>query len=141
MRWSIEDVSRILGHSDVRTTQIYAHLAPKAVHETAARAHAAHLATCHGVVTAARPPIVSVRNDWHARQDSDLRHSASKAVGSAGKPGGSSRHDTAVTAICHVLQDVAEQRYSPSAPVVVGLEAALEMVTAAAPAGARKVRA
>lgn len=38
IRWSIEDVSKVLGHADIRTTQIYAHLAPQVIAETAQRA-------------------------------------------------------------------------------------------------------
>lgn len=43
MRWPLEDVSRALGHTDVRTTQIYAHFAPSVLQETASRAQAAYL--------------------------------------------------------------------------------------------------
>ena len=78
-RWSLEHVPKILGHTAVRTTQIYAHLAPQAVQQTAARAHAAYAGSRHGTVTAQRPAARSARNDGHARQDSNLRHSASKA--------------------------------------------------------------
>jgi hypothetical protein len=41
MRWAIEDVSKVLGHSDIKTTQRYAHLAPDVIQSTATRAQAA----------------------------------------------------------------------------------------------------
>jgi site-specific recombinase XerD len=55
MRWLLQDASKVLGHTDVRTTQIYAHLAPQVIAETAERARAAYAGRCHGVVTAQRP--------------------------------------------------------------------------------------
>jgi len=48
MRWSLEDVSRVLGHTDVRTTQIYAHLEPSVLHATVLRAQAAYAGSRHG---------------------------------------------------------------------------------------------
>src|SRR5262245_8125010 len=51
MRWSLEDVQRVLAHTDLRTTPIYAHLAPSAVAGTAARAHEAFLGRRHAAVT------------------------------------------------------------------------------------------
>ena len=79
MRWSIEDVSKVLGHTDIRTTQIYAHLAPKAVHDMAARAHAAYTLRGHVGVTPAKGGRATSRDEWYARSDSNGRHSASKA--------------------------------------------------------------
>lgn len=83
MRWSLEDVSKVLGHTDIRTTQIYAHLVPQVIAETAERARAAYAGSCHGVVTAQRPAArkepQSTGIIGHARRDSNLRHPASKA--------------------------------------------------------------
>jgi len=126
MRWSLEDVSKELGHTDVRTTQIYAHLAPQALAETAARARASYAGSCHGAVTGQRPAARSARNDGHARQDSDLRHSASKALESAARAVESGAHDSAVTAVTWVLREVAAGRLATPPHVVVGLELALD---------------
>ncbi len=41
IRWSLEDVSKVLGHTSIKTTEIYAHLAPSAIQGTATRAQAA----------------------------------------------------------------------------------------------------
>jgi len=41
MRWSLEAIAKELGHTSTEITQQYAHLAPQALDETAARAHAA----------------------------------------------------------------------------------------------------
>ncbi len=83
MRWSLEDVSKLLGHTDIRTTQIYAHFAPQVIADTAARAQAAYAGSCHGAVTAQRPAARKEPQDagivGHARRDSNLRHPASKA--------------------------------------------------------------
>ena len=79
MRWSLEEVSKVLGHTDIRTTQIYAHLAPSALEQTALRAQAAYVARGHAGATDASQSSLSAGNDWHARRDSNPRHSASKA--------------------------------------------------------------
>ena len=55
MRWALEDVQPVLGHIDVPTTQIYAHLAPTVILKTAQSAQAAYLGgggSCHAAVTA-----------------------------------------------------------------------------------------
>jgi integrase len=83
MRWSLEDVSRVLGHTDVRTTQIYAHLEPSVLHATVLRAQAAYAGSRHDAVTAQRPAArkepQSTGIVGHARTDSNHRHPASKA--------------------------------------------------------------
>jgi integrase len=79
MRWSLKATGLVLGHTSVKTTEIYAHLAPSAMQETAVQAQAAYAGSRHGAVTAQRPAARSTGKDWHARQDSNLRHSASKA--------------------------------------------------------------
>lgn len=82
-RWRLEEVSKILGHTDVRTTQIYAHLAPEAIAETAREAREAYAGSRHGAVTAQRPAARKEPQTagflGHARSDSNRRHSASKA--------------------------------------------------------------
>ena len=40
-RWRLEDVRAVLGHTDIKTTQRYAHLAPDAVQSIASEAHVA----------------------------------------------------------------------------------------------------
>jgi integrase len=59
MRWTLEDVSKMLGHTSVKTTEIYAHLAPTAVQKTATEAQNVWSSGCHGVVT---PPAAVTRN-------------------------------------------------------------------------------
>ena len=68
MRWSLEDVQAVLGHADIRTTQRYAHLAPQAVSQTAARAHVAF----HAASTRIRDVRGTSRDDGRAREDSNL---------------------------------------------------------------------
>lgn len=137
MRWSIEDVSKVLGHTDVRTTQIYAHLAPSALRATAMRAHAAFLGSCHGAATAQRPAARSPRNDGHARTDSNHRHPASKAANDCLLPGDLARRGSDVAAIRHVLALIAEDRIPASRGTVAdlgrALDVALEAYAAAAP--------
>lgn len=80
LRWGVEDVQKILGHQDVRTTQGYAHLAPAAVQETALRANERWNADRHATVTPRRGPTHDRgKKPGHARQESNLRHPASKA--------------------------------------------------------------
>ena len=52
-RWRLEDVRAVLGHTDIKTTQRYAHLAPDAVQAVAGEAHAAW-EKGHAGVTASR---------------------------------------------------------------------------------------
>ena len=88
MRWALEDVQKILGHTDLRTTQIYAHLAPSAVQGTADRAHAAYGKVIpigrhprrHAAVTTNYPDQESSGKTGHAREDSNLRPTAPEAV-------------------------------------------------------------
>ncbi len=78
MRWSVEDVQRVLGHRDIRTTQRYARLAPDAIQAVAMQADAAFRDTsrkCH----AEDPTLTNPYKKQHARCDSNTRHSASKA--------------------------------------------------------------
>lgn len=126
MRWSLEDVSKVLGHTDVRTTQIYAHLAPKAVHDTALRAHAAYLGSSHGAPTAQRPAARSPRNDGHARQDSNLRHSASKARRIGLSVAGTAWRGDSVGAFSHVLGLIADGELAATAEIVAWLERGLD---------------
>ena len=80
LRWGVEDVQKILGHQDVRTTQRYAHLAPAALQMTALRADQAWQADRHATVTPRRGRSRDrAKNSGYARQESNLRHSASKA--------------------------------------------------------------
>jgi integrase len=138
MRWSLEDVQHVMGHTDVRTTQIYAHLSPSAVEATAAKAQAAFLG-CHAVVTAPKAPrrgaaksrAVPSTSTGYTLKDSNLRHSASKAGVSSSLAQETARHDSAVTAICHVLRLVASGELQVPRETVVGLEVALDLALGA----------
>lgn len=121
MRWSLEEVSKVLGHTDIRTTQIYAHLAPSAIEETAIRAQAAYAGSRHDTVTGQRPAARSPRNDGHARRDSNPRHAASKALKMTTIPVDLARRDGAVTAIRHVLLRIADGELVVTAEIVRGL--------------------
>lgn len=108
MRWRIESVSKVLGHTDVRTTQIYAHLAPDALEEDAVKAQRAYAGSCHGLVTAQRPAARHQGFYGRTRPDSNRGHSASKAVELLRIVDRSAPHDNAVTSICHVLGLIAD---------------------------------
>jgi len=119
-------VSKVLGHTDVRTTQIYAHLAPSALHQTAVRAQAAFVGSSHDASTAQRPAARSMRNDGHARYDSNIRHPASKAAKIVDLNEIRARRGDSVEAILHVLREIAAGRMIVDSSVVRGLEVALD---------------
>lgn len=50
-RWSLEDVRTVLGHSSVKVTERYAHLAQSVVHDIATQAQAAWASSSHGAAT------------------------------------------------------------------------------------------
>jgi integrase len=87
MRWSLEDVSEMLGHTSVKTTEIYAHLAPGAVQRTAGNAHKAWSTDCHAAATSVgleRTQLMDLIQ--YARSDSNGRQPASKAHRNTGNP-------------------------------------------------------
>jgi integrase len=85
-RWTLEDVQKVLGHADIRTTQMYAHLAPSALQATATRAQASFTLakvipiSRHAAVTALRDDRGEAGKTGHAREDSNLRPTAPEAV-------------------------------------------------------------
>ncbi len=83
-RWRLEDVRAVLGHTDIKTTQRYAHLAPDAVVNIAADAHTAWIAvqeSRHGAVTPnGRGKRKTLKFPWRATEDSNLRPTAPEAV-------------------------------------------------------------
>ncbi len=126
MRWVLEEVSKVLGHTDVRTTQIYAHLAPSAMQQTAVRAQAAYAGSFHGASTAQRPAARSMRNDGHARCDSNTRHPASKAGINGHFADENARRGSSVEAFSHVLRLVRDGEVSASIEIVDWLQAELD---------------
>lgn len=136
VRWTLEDVSKVLGHTDVRTTQIYAHLAPSALQGAAARAHAAYLGSRHDAVTAQRPAARKEPQGagiiGHARSDSNRRHSASKARKRTQFLERVEVHDGDVAVFCHALRIIAEGRLTAPREVLDWLESGLDWALAAA---------
>ena len=102
MRWSIEDVQRVLGHRDLRTTQRYARLAPDAIQASAAKAEEAFRLSraCHALAPVATIP----GKKRHARCDSNTRHSASKAAENGELTGVFGHRDNALTAVTKALE-------------------------------------
>lgn len=78
-RWALADVSAVLGHSDMRTTEQYAHLAPTVLQETVRRSHAAAL-NGHAAATTVRADSREAEIPGRATQDSNLRPTAPEAV-------------------------------------------------------------
>ena len=78
--WGIQSVQKILGHTDIKTTQLYAHLAPSAVAAEATKAHAAFSSQGHAGVTAQRPAARKPLETRRARLDSNQRPTASETV-------------------------------------------------------------
>jgi integrase len=141
MRWSLEEVSKVLGHTDVRTTQIYAHLAPSAMQEAAMRAHAAYAMSRHEASTGSLMNARTIAKTGHARYDSNIRHSASKADQNATFADEVARHGASVEAIRHVLELAADGGAALSIPTVRELEKALDAALKAYAAAVAKRRA
>jgi site-specific recombinase XerD len=82
-RWTLGDVSAVLGHSDMRTTEQYAHLAPTVLQQTvreSALAYDEATFARHAVATSNYPDRKSPGGEGHAREDSNLRPTAPEAV-------------------------------------------------------------
>jgi integrase len=129
--WSLEKVCKVLGHTDVRTTQIYAHLAPSALEAEAVIAHAAYVSVAagsrHDAVTAQRPAARSAReNQGRARRDSNPRPAASKAGDNARISDEVTLHDGRVTAIRHELELIRSQQVAADEAIVDYLAEALD---------------
>lgn len=137
--YGIQEVQNILGHTDIRTTQRYAHLAPSALEAKAAEADAAfRLAKVIPIRRDGSSAVTTIRTDHaeagktgHARQGSNLRPTAPEAVAGASGLGEIARRDGLVTALRHVLLDVAEKRYALSDAELDALELALDEALAA----------
>lgn len=151
VRYELDEVQQILGHTDIRTTQRYAHHLPRALQAKAAKADAAfRLAKVipigrHAAVTALRDDRGEAGNSGHAREDSNLRPTAPEHVGTAGIAHEIARRDGVVTAIRHVLALIADKKLSVPVGHVLGLQVALDealdayqrAAAAAAPRGSR----
>lgn len=137
MRWSLEDVCKILGHTDIRTTQRYAHHLPKVVHVAAARAEAMwtgpRLVT--STVTRSKPDLAKRLNSRYARSESNGRHSASKSDRAVGFHGEFACRDDVVTAIVEILRAVARGQVALSNPSIDALTDVLDSLLAEADSG------
>ncbi len=131
MSWRLEPIAKIMGHVTTAITEQYAHLAPKAVHDDAARAHAAYTARRHAASTASGGTVIRLGKTGHARPDSNRRHSASKAVSNATQNQGCDPRAGTVEAILHILRAIASGTLPASATVVAWLEVALDSALAA----------
>lgn len=133
MRWTLEDVSKVLGHTSIKTTEIYAHLAPSAVQSTATRAQAAWSGR-HAAVTPIRAGVTKHReNKLHATEDSNLRPTAPEASGSGNNAQVIERRDGAVTALVGALRSVEEGHPAALRIAVDAMGVALTELLATAP--------
>ncbi len=135
-RWVLEDVQAVLGHADIRTTQVYAHLAPSAVQASAARAEAAfRLAKVIsldsrrgkiGFALASGPSSREAGETGHARQGSNLRPTAPEGGESSRNADVIARAGNAVATIRHTLVLVADGAVQMPDAAIRGLEVALD---------------
>lgn len=140
-RWALEHVRAILGHTDIKTTQRYAHLAPDAVQEIANAAHDAWTASRHDAVTtstAKGPQLAKIIG--RARQDSNLRPTAPEARGSEVNAREFARRDGAVTAIRRALELIADRDPRALAMATAALETALDVFLDEASASPARTR-
>lgn len=140
-RWALEHVRAILGHTDIKTTQRYAHLAPDAVQEIANAAHGAWTASRHDAVTgsAMRGPQLA-KIIGRATEDSNLRPTAPEARGSSIKQPENARRDGAVTAIRRALELIADRDPRALAMATAALETALDVFLDEASASPARTR-
>ncbi len=79
-RWRLEDVRAVLGHTDIKTTQRYAHLAPDAVRDVASDAQVAWESRHGAVMASTAIERIPQRYRRRVQQDSNLRPTAPEAV-------------------------------------------------------------
>lgn len=139
MRWALEDVQAVLGHTDIRTTQRYAHLAPSAVSATAARADLAFRAPSRRRHAGKAPIANRAKNKGRVRQDSNLRPTAPEGLGVEVTAEVLRTCDGAVTAIADVLREIAAGHLVAHSAHVRALEAALDAIDEVRAAVARDV--
>jgi integrase len=140
-RWALEHVRAILGHTDIKTTQRYAHLAPDAVQQVANAANDAWAASRHESrheLKRQGPQLAKIIG--RARQESNLRPTAPEARGSEVNPRENRRRDGAVTAIHRALELIAARDPRALAMATAALETALDVFLAEAPAPAHTRR-
>lgn len=132
MRWPLEDVQKMLGHTDIRTTQRYAHLAPSALAATAARADLAFSSPSRRRHASAGPIANRGKNTGRATQESNLRPTAPEGFGSEVIALENGTHDGAVTAVVAALRAIADGRPTAIAESARALEIALDALLEAA---------
>ncbi len=105
--WRLEEVRAFLGHSSITTTQIYAHLAPEALHATAR-------------ATAAQPPVSPPEPVTNLTEENSV--DAPKPLKSLARPEGFEPRERASgkVASCRELVELSEATLRGSVPRPVG---------------------
>ena len=132
-RWRLEDVQRILGHADIKTTQRYAKVTAGPVQEVAAAAHVAFVNAHAAPEGSSRGCHASARQRPQLPKILGARPAGFEPAtyGSGGRlnqpeQGVFSSRDTLVTSLAGTVRGVAEGRLRVSPTVLAELTAELD---------------